>query len=179
MRIDLDFEVLVLIGPPGSGKSTLANLLSALYGIAILCPDDIRKSMFGNKPYDYRDNDLVWDELYEELHPCMEQGTPVIIDATNTSHWHRRNLLSELPTHVKVTGLWFQVSLNECLKRNAARADKLPVPEEVIQEAFESLIAYPPEYRDGYDNLLVIQNGKLARIKNPYGKTVSANRRIS
>ncbi|MCR5120210.1 MAG: ATP-binding protein [Lachnospiraceae bacterium] len=41
-------RVIMLIGMSGSGKSTLANKISRETGVAVICPDEIRKELYGD-----------------------------------------------------------------------------------------------------------------------------------
>ena len=86
--------LIITIGVSGSGKSYLANALAAHIGTVILSSDVTRKRLLGIDPaerhhepldsgiYDPDVTERTYATLIEEARPWLQQGKPVILDAT-------------------------------------------------------------------------------------------------
>lgn len=152
-------RLLLLIGLPGSGKSTLATLLlKSNFDRLLISTDAIREQLFGNEaiqgPWL-----LVQAELQRQLRQAalqIVQGCTqdTIFDATNVVRRHRRQAiaLSRNCGFNHITGLWLDVPLEVCLKRNLKRDRH--VPEAVIQRMHRRLIGAPPSLQEGFDCLI-------------------------
>jgi predicted kinase len=164
-RIDVGDEILVCIGVPGVGKSTIAAKLAAIFGICLLSTDAIRQELFGDEPYNSNRNSAVWNCFFTRLATVIAEGRPAILDITNAYPNDRRKLLAQVPRTVTVTGMWVQAPLQVILQRNADRADKCPVPEDVIRMAFMALETCPPRTHE-FDSLLTVNSvtGEITRL---------------
>lgn len=128
-RIPRDALVL-LLGPSGAGKSTWAA--SRFSSDAILSSDAFRALVAG----DAADQSATAD-AFKVLHTVararLRRGLLTVVDATNLTEGARRSLLrlaarAERPS----VAIAFDISLERCLERNAARPDRR-VPEDVVR----------------------------------------------
>jgi len=134
----------LLIGQPASGKTTLAHALAPLLSgpgeppALILSTDAIRAEVFGDAAVQgpWRD---IRTALEQRLIAAVEQGIPVIVDATHARRAWRLALTQALvlPRPVEWIGWWLFTPLPTCLEWNARRERPVPVP--VIQEMAAAL----------------------------------------
>lgn len=134
----------LLIGQPASGKTTLAHALAPLLTgpdeapALILSTDAIRAEVFGDAAVQgpWRD---IQQPLQQRLIEAVEQGIPVIIDATHARRAWRLALTQSLvlPRPVEWIGWWLFTPLPTCLEWNANRQRPVPIP--VIQEMAAAL----------------------------------------
>lgn len=136
-------EIILTRGLPASGKSTWARKMVQDHPDKyVRCnKDDLREMMFNS----------VWSKSKEKLvlHvrdtivlDCLEKRMSVIIDDTNLDDSHikrMRELAAPYKDVVIKTQDFTNVSLEECLKRNAARPK--PVPEFVIKDMYKKYLA--------------------------------------
>lgn len=152
-------RLILLIGLPASGKSSLAQqLISQCPTRRIISTDAIRASLFGDEIIQ-GDWQLVWNEIQRQFRQAVEQiasleGGTAIYDATNAVCKHRQEAISlALATgFTRITGLWVDTPLEECLKRNLKRSRV--VPEEAILHMHRHLQDAPPAFSDGIDRLI-------------------------
>lgn len=139
----------ILVGLPGSGKSTWASQQKS----TPISSDAVRQLL--------RD-DAEDQSIHEETFALMRQlirlrvrlGAGVtIVDATNLRAAHRRPWL-QLAKRVgaECEAIWFDTPLEECLRRNAARARKVP---EAAIRAMEAGFEVP-EVREGFQRVVRI-----------------------
>lgn len=135
----------MLCGVPGSGKSTWAReQVVKLDGKGIIISRDvIRFSMLGNDDAYFAHEDEVFDEFIKEIQEAIndEEHTSIFIDATHLNEKNRNKVLSRV-WRMKddvIIGVYFDIPLEECLRRNAQRTGRALVPETVIKNMYESL----------------------------------------
>jgi len=142
-------ELVITRGLPGSGKSTWAGRWAAAGGLdrAEVNRDALRMMMFGRTA-----NDLTPD--HEPLVTAVQDAAVTALLAAGVSVvCSDTNLPDEVAARFAVlasrAGAAFRVAdlrdvpLDLCLARNAARADKPPVPERWIRDMHARYIADP------------------------------------
>lgn len=128
-----DEYAILMIGNSGSGKSTVAAMLSARLGIRIVSSDAIRKELSPTSDeLDQSVNHLVWPMLRERVSLTLRRVGRVIVDATNAKSPDRIAMIDHVKAHTpNVFGIWMDIPLEECLKRNLTRT--VPRPEHAIK----------------------------------------------
>jgi predicted kinase len=152
----------ILIGLPGSGKSTLARRLAAIHNPAtIVSSDEIRKHLYGDESIQ-GSNAQVFRQAERELFAALRAGRSVIYDATNINQRFRRMTLRELRQAgaAWIIGYWLKVPMGICQERNRKRSRV--VPEEVLVRMLHDLRESPPQFADGFDEIVIL--GKEAEI---------------
>lgn len=138
-------KIYILCGVPGSGKSTWARKqVEELDGKGIIISRDvIRFSMLGDDDAYFAHEDEVFNEFIKKIQEAIndQEHTSIFIDATHLNEKNRNKVLSRV-WHMKddvVIGVYFDIPLEECLRRNALRTGRALVPETVIKNMYESL----------------------------------------
>lgn len=140
--------LIVMVGPPGCGKSTEAARLASEYGYSIICPDTIRKELYGDETIQ-GDPAFVFDVAFDRVRNLLEE-TGVIFDATNCRRKYRQRILDETEGYRQIAIARVMTStLEECLRNNTARQRK--VPEGVIESMYRHLREEPPRSYEGFD----------------------------
>lgn len=149
--------LLLLRGVPASGKSTWITE-SGVNERCVVSSDAIRIEQNGVRvdenghEYIPQDNPAhVWNEVHDRVESLCASGEPVIVlDATNIK---RRDMLGYVDylDHYNYIGYvvdFTDVTLDEALKRNAAREEYKRVPERVIERMFDQLRgnSVPPQF---------------------------------
>ncbi len=154
-------DVQFMIGIPGSGKSTIAENT----GLKKICPDDVREKLYGDKSVQGNPQE-VFGETRQQIRECLKKGQSFVYDATNASEKSRKNMCAYIKQtaeaygyRVKINGVYVKAPLSVCIQRNTARNDRTePVPEEVIERMYDMLTQTPPDEKDGFDSLSVVDN---------------------
>ena len=138
-------KIYILCGVPGSGKSTWARKqIEELDGKGIIISRDaIRFSMLGDDDAYFAHEDAVFDEFIKKIQEAIndQEHTSIFIDATHLNEKNRNKVLSRIwrMGDDVIIGVYFDVPLEECLRRNALRTGRALVPETVIKNMCESL----------------------------------------
>lgn len=138
-------KLYTMVGIPGSGKSTIANQIP---NAIIISSDAIRKELYGAEEIQ-GNGKQVFDLVYKRIGEELTKGHDVVFDATNLTPKARKAVFRFTAEHIAV---FVNTSLDECLKRNAARERK--VPEEVIYRMYHNLTC--PNKSEGFKTIITI-----------------------
>jgi len=136
-------RVVVLIGLPGSGKSTWV----AQQNSVPVSSDELRR-LLRDDAADQSIHGLVFKLMREFLRLRISLGAPVTyVDATNITRKQRRPFV-KIAEHsgCRCEAVYFNLPVEECLRRNAARSRQ--VPEDAIRTMAAKL--QPPEESEGF-----------------------------
>ena len=149
-------ELVMLCGIPCSGKSTYVNkLLTYEYweNAIILSTDNYIEEQAKRLGMTYNEvfQDCI-DEATRQLEMSFvrakEEGKRIIWDQTNLSIKTRKKKLTKVPSIYKRTVVWFQVDLEEALKRNETREGKF-IPESILKRMYHQFEI--PTLEEGFD----------------------------
>jgi predicted kinase len=146
----------ILIGLPGSGKSTLATrMLARQPHYRIVSTDRIRQELYGNSETQGHWPNIEAQVLVQ-IKDSLQNGYPVIYDATNFKQTHRIDLLQKLSQFRNVSWVaWYlQTPLEECKERNRQRVRQVPEP--IIETMAHSLETHPPSVAEGFAQICFI-----------------------
>ena len=146
--------LIVLGGLPASGKSTYAEMLVASGIFQRVCPDLIRKELYGDE--NIQENGA---RVFKIAHcrirdyGCLTEN--VVFDATNINADRRKKLVQEMRGYFDIIIFkWFNTPIDICLERNQKRERK--VPEDVLWRIFDNFQA--PTRDEGWNYIEEIKN---------------------
>lgn len=114
--------LVVLIGPSGAGKSTFAA--RHFTPTQVLSSDSLR-GMVADDPNDQGATDAAFELLHAALALRLARGRLTVVDATSVERWARERLLAMARRHGRAAiAIVFDLPLETCLERNAARTDR-------------------------------------------------------
>lgn len=88
------------------------------------------------------------------LRACLDARAAFVVDNTNPTRADRQRYIpAARAARFRVTGYWFDTSVDDALRRNAARARQ--VPERGVRGTHARLEA--PAYDEGFDALAVVR----------------------
>jgi len=151
----------MLCGIPTSGKSTYVKKLKSMKyweNAVVLSTDDYIEEYAKRVGQTYNEvfDDVIPDatrQLEIAFIEAKDKGKDIIFDQTNLSKKTRRKKLSKLPSCYRRTAVWFQIDLEEALKRNKTREGKF-IPESILKRMYHQFEV--PTYDEGFD---FIENG--------------------
>lgn len=135
-----DVEVIILRGVPGCGKTTWADEFTATHYWYKRISRDVLRQMFHFGRYDSQNEKFIRDMRKKLIRECVRDGWSVVVDDTNCKErdvWDIQNAAHAPNRHVDVRIVTFDTSLEECIRRDAAREH--PVGEARIVEMWEQL----------------------------------------
>lgn len=145
---------IMLAGPPGSGKTQFARNIKRDYmNFKIVCPDDIRKELFGNE-YDNTDSKMVYEKVYELTDLYLADHCNIVYDANNCRTSYRHEMIDFIKSKNSIEKLIcvvFTTSLSKCLSCNNSRSEKLRIPDSIIKNMWFSFKKHSPTILEGYD----------------------------
>ena len=146
--------LIVLGGLPASGKSTYAEMLVESGQFCRVCPDLIRKELYGNESIQGNGRE-VFKIAFDAIQRLGKQNFNVVFDATNINADRRKELVEEMRPYFDIIIFkWFDVATAVCLERNRQRERQ--VPEEVIWRMAKT--ATVPTTEEGFDYVEIIIN---------------------
>jgi len=149
-------ELVMLCGIPCSGKSTYVNKLRDYEyweNAVVLSTDNYIEEQAKRLGMTYNEvfQDCI-DEATRQLEMSFvrakEEGKRIIWDQTNLSIKTRKKKLTKVPSIYKRTVVWFQVDLEEALKRNETREGKF-IPESILKRMYHQFEV--PTLEEGFD----------------------------
>lgn len=140
-------SLVILRGSPASGKSTwvknmgLENFCLSADNIRLLVESPIIVPDKNHRTISQKNDNYVWQLLFELLEKRMNRGEFVVIDATHSrsSDFSRYNKLCERYRYRRYFVDFSDVPIEECKKRNSLREDYKRVPEKVIDKMYARL----------------------------------------
>lgn len=140
-------SLVILRGSPGSGKSTWIQKMNLEN--YTLCADTIRLLVESPiivpdkkcRVISQKNDNYVWQLLFELLEKRMSRGEFVVIDATHSrsSDFSRYNKLCERYRYRKYYVDFSDVPIEECKRRNLLREEYKRVPDSVIDKMYSRL----------------------------------------
>ena len=149
-------ELVMLCGIPCSGKSTYMDKLREYEywkDAVVLSTDNYIEEQAKRLGMTYNEvfQDCI-DEATRQLEMSFvrakEEGKRIIWDQTNLSIKTRKKKLTKVPSIYKRTVVWFQVDLEEALKRNETREGKF-IPESILKRMYHQFEV--PTLEEGFD----------------------------
>jgi predicted kinase len=131
-RIELPADAAVLlVGPAGSGKSTFAT--RHFPTDAVLSSDAYRERVAGNRA-DQSATEAAFRLIHAAADQRLARGLLTVIDATNVRH-DARDAIVELADRYDrpLVAIVFDLSVEECLARNANRPSGQVVPPRAVR----------------------------------------------
>ena len=139
----------VMCGLQGSGKSTEAKKLVSENKWVLLSSDEMRKE------FPDKDNEFIFNKLYERMNEHLSKAESVVIDATNTTIKSRKHILDNVKHECYKLCYIMNTPFNICLERVRNRNNKPNahnVPEDVVRKYYESFEI--PFYEEGWDSII-------------------------
>lgn len=117
-------SLIVLCGPAGSGKSTWAG--KHFSPTQVVSSDECRALVFDD-PADQGVSGHAFDVMHFIIEKRLGLGRMTVADATNLRREHRKTLLNIAKrSYFNTVAIVFDVPVETCLSRNAARHRKVP-----------------------------------------------------
>jgi predicted kinase len=149
-------ELVMLVGIPCSGKSTYVNKLKKIpyWENAVVLSTDAyieKVAQEHNTTYSEIFEDCI-DEATRQLELAFimakDKGKNIIYDQTNLSRKTRKKKLAKLPSLYARGVVYFEISLEEALRRNENREGKY-IPKSVLKRMWHQLEV--PTLEEGFD----------------------------
>ena len=131
----------------------MAHWLQAQTQGIIVCPDQIRATLYGNKSIQGDWSDIA-GVIEQQIQQAIATQTTIIYDATNAQRTWRREFLQQY-CQLQWLGWHIKTPLKTCLQRNQNR--QRIVPPEIIRGMHHELRANPPELAEGLDDLIEVK----------------------
>ena len=146
--------LIVMCGLPASGKSTYSEWLAESGVFRRVCPDLIRKELYGDENIQ-GDGNKVFSIAHKRIKMWGEFKLNAVFDATNINAKRRKELVEEMrPYFDVIICKWFHTPYDVCYARNQARNRQ--VPTEVLYRMFMNF--EEPSKDEGFDIVEEIKN---------------------
>jgi tRNA uridine 5-carbamoylmethylation protein Kti12 len=152
-------KYLMLSGIPTSGKSTYINKLleNSYWQSAVILSTDNYIARIAEES-DTTCNDIFQEyikeatrQLHLDLQEAIKLNKPIIRDQTNLTIKTRAKKLSNIPGRYQKIIVYFELPLEEALKRNECRPGK-SISDAIIKRMFYTF--EPPTSEEGFDLVL-------------------------
>lgn len=171
-------SLVVLIGPAGAGKSTIAATWKPTQVLEL----DHFRALVSDDPGDQAATRDAVFALQAVLESRLTRKLTTVIDATNTTHQARAQLLAAARRHgVPTVALLVSTPLKVCLERQTSRPDNRRVPEPVVRAQHADMTEARPLLADaeGFDHVISIdQVYRLKPLLRRASDTQRAERRM-
>lgn len=150
-----DKNVLIVLGGlPASGKSTYAEMLAESGVFQRVCPDLIRKELYGDENIQ-GDGARVFKIAFHDIKEYGCLGENVVFDATNINANRRKKLVEDMRGYFDIIIFkWFDTPLAVCRERNSKRGRQVPFDVMLRMESnFEE-----PTMEEGWDYIEIVTN---------------------
>lgn len=148
--------LIVLGGLPASGKSTYAEMLVESGQFCRVCPDLIRKELYGNESIQGNGRE-VFKIAFDTIQRLGKQNFNVVFDATNIDRKRRTELVKAIRGYFDIIIFkWFSAPLSVCLARNAKRERQVPV--EVLERMSANFDPPSIMLDEGWDYIEEVKN---------------------
>ena len=97
--------------------------------------------------------DAATKDMELQLKQAINKNLDIIWDQTNLTPKARKRKLSKVPSRYEKTAVWFDISLEEALRRNETRPGKF-IPKSVIRRMHATFV--PPTKAEGFDHIIKI-----------------------
>lgn len=115
--------LVVVSGLPGTGKSYFCQRLVQRLPFLIMETDALRRRLFSRPSYQARESQRLFAAVHQLLETLLEQGIPVILDATNLSEYYRRHLYHIADSRqARLILVWVEAPTEVVAERLARRA---------------------------------------------------------
>lgn len=152
----------VLVGVPASGKSTFCNEFLSKVS-TVISRDIVRYSIIKDGEEYFSHEKEVFKEFIRQIRELMGKGENVTVDATHLNATSRFKLLSNLKGFdYEINAYFFDTPFDECLGRNAMRTGRAHVPEDAMENMYDSLTF--PTKKEGFDCIYTVKDG-IAKIE--------------
>ena len=149
-------ECVMLCGIPTCGKSTYVKKLQSLNywkDAVVLSTDNYIEKQAQRMGLTYNQifDDVIDDatrELELEFNMAKDKGKDIIWDQTNLSIKSRKKKLSKLPSYYRRDAVYFEITLEEALKRNECREGKF-IPKSILHRMYHQFEF--PTLEEGFD----------------------------
>lgn len=146
--------LIVMCGLPASGKSTYSEWLAESGVFKRVCPDFIRKELYGDENIQ-GDGKRVFETAYHDIREYACMGENVVFDATNINAKRRKELVKEMrPYFDIIICKWFSTPFATCVARNEERERQVPF--DVMKRM--ALYFQPPTLDEGFDLVEEVKN---------------------
>ena len=146
--------LIVMCGLPASGKSTYSEWLAESGIFQRVCPDLIRKDLYGDENVQ-GDGKKVFSIAHYQMKEIGSVGGNVVFDATNIDRKTRKDLVKKMRPHFDIIICkWFSTPLLTCKLRNAQRERQVPYA--VLERMAENF--QRPALDEGFDIVEEIKN---------------------